>query len=353
MSASSDFKSRLAEFPVVLRELVEAELAAGNSIVEMASCFPAPPAGAYVKLARFITTRPRVKTEQIDFYDRNTSICSGEWTDAKRFYFVIEPPRPPEPEPDMDAIRNARNAVQAMPIGALTSSNRGVTEIKRTTVMAAKAVAVARATSQSERVEKFRSSMVIDYEKWHDGVGYDVALLAEATPADRTAIEAMLLNRGVNDWRDVEALAALRTEGARRALRQAMISGKADVRSAVIRHSPKLVSDDDKIAFLTEALRTAQFYAGLAQALDQVASFHPPEVVNALFEGALERRGEVAIHFAAMLLFIHGKAKEAFDWEHRPFCLRFGGSSRTEREIVFRELCDRVGVEAEKFLAAR
>jgi hypothetical protein len=180
-----------------------------------------------------------------------------------------------------------------------------------------------------------------------------VALLAEATPAERKAIESMLLNRGVSDWRDVEALAALQTEGAKRALKQAMISGKAEVRAAVIRHSPKLVSEDDKIAFLIEALRTAQFYAGLSQALDQVASFHPPEVVNALFEGALQRRGDVAIHFAAMILFIHGKAKMAFDWEHRPFCLRFGDSSKTERETVFRELCDRVGVDAEKFLAAR
>jgi hypothetical protein len=98
-------------------------------------------------------------------------------------------------------------------------------------------------------------------------------------------------------------------------------------------------------------LRTAQFYGGLSQALDEVATFHPPEVVQALFEGALERRGEVAIHFAAMLLFIHGKAKEPFDWEHRPFCLRFDSGSRAERETVFRELCERVGVEAERFLA--
>jgi hypothetical protein len=203
----------------------------------------------------------------------------------------------------------------------------------------------------NELIEKFRSSMTIDYEKWHDGIGYAVELLSRATPTDRQAIEAMLLNRGVSDWRDVEALAALKTDGAKRALKQAMISGKADVRSAVIRHAPKLVSEDDKIAFLTEALRTAQFYGGLSQALDEVATFHPPEVVQALFEGALERRGEVAIHFAAMLLFIHGKAKEPFDWEHRPFCLRFDSGSRAERETVFRELCERVGVEAERFLA--
>src|SRR5262249_33247684 len=40
-------------------------------------------------------------------YDRNSSIYSGEFTDAKRFYFVLEPPDPPPPEPNMDAIREA------------------------------------------------------------------------------------------------------------------------------------------------------------------------------------------------------------------------------------------------------
>src|SRR3954468_3034164 len=114
MNKSPVIDPRLAEFPAVLRKLLKAELAAGNSITEIASCFPAPPAGAYAKLAKRITTRPRAKTAQLDFYDRNSSLYSGEWTDAKRFYFVIEPALPPPPEPDMDAIRNARNAA-AMP----------------------------------------------------------------------------------------------------------------------------------------------------------------------------------------------------------------------------------------------
>src|SRR5436190_744158 len=110
MSLPPEFVARVAEFPAVLRELIEAELAAGNEIVELASCFPAPPVGAYVKLAKPVTTRPREKTGTLDFYDRNSSIYSGEWTDAKRFFFVLEPPHPPPPEPDMDAIRDASNA---------------------------------------------------------------------------------------------------------------------------------------------------------------------------------------------------------------------------------------------------
>jgi hypothetical protein len=97
----------LSLFPPVLRELLRAELAAGNRIVEIGHSFPAPPVGAYVKLANPISTRARASGDGIDFYERNSSIYSGEITDAKRFYFVLEPPNPPPPEPDMDAIRAA------------------------------------------------------------------------------------------------------------------------------------------------------------------------------------------------------------------------------------------------------
>src|ERR1044072_5071196 len=113
MKTTPALDPRLEQFPAVLRKLLEAELKAGNTIVEIASCFPAPPAGAYAKLAKRITTRPREKTAQLDFYDRNSSLYSGEWTDAKRVYFVIEPPGPPPPEVDMDAIREARNPAAA------------------------------------------------------------------------------------------------------------------------------------------------------------------------------------------------------------------------------------------------
>src|SRR5262249_55727907 len=109
----SKFLTELEAFPQVLRTLLAAELAAGNQIVEIGHGFPAPPAGAYVKLARPLSTRPRVSGEGIDFYDRNGSLYSGEFPDAKRFYFLLKPPHPPEPEPNMDAIREALRARQS------------------------------------------------------------------------------------------------------------------------------------------------------------------------------------------------------------------------------------------------
>lgn len=100
-------EKELAKFPMALRTLIEAELAAGNSIVEIGHSFPAPPAGAYVKLANKVSTRKRDDGDGFTFYERNGSSYSGEFTDAKRFFFVLEPPNPPPDELDMDAIRKS------------------------------------------------------------------------------------------------------------------------------------------------------------------------------------------------------------------------------------------------------
>lgn len=107
MPITPEQKTEIAQFPAALRQLIESELAAGNTIVEIGHSFPAPPAGAYLKLAKQVTTRARADGEGLRFYERNSSSYSGEFTDAKRFYFVLEPPNPPPPELDMDAIRRS------------------------------------------------------------------------------------------------------------------------------------------------------------------------------------------------------------------------------------------------------
>ena len=68
---------------------------------------------------------------------------------------------------------------------------------------------------ESAAVRQFRDSMQIDYWKWHDGVGYDLGALRQASASERNEIEAILLDRGALDWRDVEALAVLDTPRAR------------------------------------------------------------------------------------------------------------------------------------------
>jgi hypothetical protein len=73
-------------------------------------------------------------------------------------------------------------------------------------------------------------------------------------------------------------------------------------------------------------------------------------VVEALLRGALVRDGEGAVHFAALAMYVHGKAEEPFDWSQRPFFLRFHTSRVLERRAVFVELCEKIRIDPSPYL---
>ena len=107
MPLPDELAKEFATFPTELRKLVEAELEAGNTVVAIEYGFPAAPCGASLKLAQAVATKRRKSVGAVKFYARNNSRYAGEFTTELRHFFVLEPPLPPEPEPDMDAIRKA------------------------------------------------------------------------------------------------------------------------------------------------------------------------------------------------------------------------------------------------------
>jgi hypothetical protein len=107
MNLAPEQQKELAKFPAPLRALVEAELDAGNAIAAIENGFPAAPCGASVKLAKAVSEANRKSTSEVKFYERNNSSYCGEFTTAERHFFVLEPPLPPPPYPDMDAIRTS------------------------------------------------------------------------------------------------------------------------------------------------------------------------------------------------------------------------------------------------------
>jgi hypothetical protein len=202
--------------------------------------------------------------------------------------------------------------------------------------------------SSSPRVKQFVASMAIDYEKWREGIGYDLDALKGATRKELREIEALLFAQGITGWRDVQALAALGTSRSRAALREALHSGSEEVRMAVHSYAPETLTDAERTASLVRALENAEFYGGLTQALGEVEEFHPPEVIDALLRGLSRRDGGTACHFAAMLYYLHGKSSMPFDWDHRPFFLRFNTENAAERKEAIRDLCATIGVDPRK-----
>jgi hypothetical protein len=201
-----------------------------------------------------------------------------------------------------------------------------------------------------EAANRFLASMTITFDMWHDGEGYDLAALAEISPSERAAIESILIHHQPRDWRDIEALAAFDSATAREAIVAALEHPDPQVRHEAMRHAGDRADPMKREARLIDALRTRGLYHGLSEAIDEAAEFHPAGVVEALLDGALHRDGEAAVHFAALLFFLHGKAAEPFDWGQRPFFLRFQTTDRGERSAVFRVLCATIGVDAGEYL---
>jgi hypothetical protein len=198
-------------------------------------------------------------------------------------------------------------------------------------------------------LQRFEKSMIINFEKWHDGIGYDLEALKMSSSSERKAIEQMLITHSPRDWRDIEALAILNTEAAREAIKEALNSPDPTVRVAVGRYAPDLVGDKERSKSIVDALQNAELFGGLSQVLDEVEIYHPQEVKEALIAGLLRRKGDVAVLFAAMLFYIYGKAKEPFDMEQRPFFLRFNTEDKMERLQVFIELCNKLGIDSKEY----
>jgi len=317
--------AEFAAMPAPLRQLLDAELAAGNTIADSGHGPPAPPVGAWAKMARKISSPV---PEGVRFVARNSAQWSGEYADAARHFFLLDPPLPDAGAyPDMDAIRAAHRAPET-PIAALAARAPGE--------------ALLRALNAP-----------MDHEQWHDGISHALDALEAATPEERAAVSASVIARSVDGWRDVRALVLLESPRADAALRRAFETGSVEVQGAVRRYAPRLLSEAERTTSLVRALREGELYAGLSQALDEVPDFHPPPVVEAVLRGCVERDATTAVHCAAVAMFLHGQAREPFDMAQRPFFLRFSTAEPKERRAAFRDLSARIGLDPAPYLRRR
>ena len=213
-----------------------------------------------------------------------------------------------------------------------------------------KQIGDANQTRTDSPLQRFIKSMEIDYEKWHDGVGYDLEAIKQASPNESRKIEQILVDRIPKDWRDIEALAQIATPNAQEAIKKAIRDPNPKVQIAVARFTPKLISDSQKTQTLVRILQNKEVFNGLSQALDEVEEYHSEEIKEALIKGLLSREGEAAVLFAAMLFYIYGKAKEPFDMNQRPFFLTFNTKNKAERLSAFLELCKQLKINPEKYI---
>lgn len=195
------------------------------------------------------------------------------------------------------------------------------------------------------------ASTNIGYEQWHDGEGYDLDALGVLEGRERAEAEAWLLARAGSDWRDLEGLLTLGSDRAREAVIDQLRNGSLEQRLAAARRLPEDPAiEADRVGAIVDGLATATVMNGLTTALDLAAEYRSTAVIDALFRAALRDDREMAVHAAALLLFLHGKAKEPFDWDRRSFTLQFGEDDPKVRQAAFEQLCRECGADPARFL---
>lgn len=200
----------------------------------------------------------------------------------------------------------------------------------------------------SDAYRRFTSSMQIDYEKWREGIGYDLEALSELEPAELKSIVSTLSQKltSTPDWRDVDALAAIELPEARKALKKAAEKcSKPDVRLRAVEALADAGVNNDLEGEIVKQLQAAKTSGEYSYALD-LAEEHPtPAVKRAVLELAYEGQDRVCRCSAAtMSLYLFGKLTSRYDWDHRPLTLRFGEGPE-ELAAAFRELCKLIEVD--------
>jgi hypothetical protein len=204
----------------------------------------------------------------------------------------------------------------------------------------------------------FMASTDIDYEKWHEGEGYDLDALRELKGAELIEVEQWLVDRAANDWRDIEALLAIGSDRAVAAVLEQLRHGTLEQRLWAARYLtndpevaarlPGWIADRD--AAVVAGLGSAVLVGGLTQALDLAVELRTPAMVRALWRATQRDESEASVHAAARLAFLYGKATSNFDWDLRPLFLRFGTADKAERASATVELARLCGVDPASYL---
>jgi len=198
----------------------------------------------------------------------------------------------------------------------------------------------------SPAYERFKRSMMIDYDAWRDGTPYDVAALADVTAEERDLLTEELCEKGALDWRDVEALRALATPKALKRLGKAAESQtdgggiEAFMDEVAQGWSPEIE------ARFIDKLERVQSMTGALDRLYDIAEAHPtPAVIAQLVRNArIHSDPVVRYSMGAFLVELTGHAdtRHTMDDAIRPHLLNLNSADYKTYKAAVAWLEDKV-----------
>lgn len=188
---------------------------------------------------------------------------------------------------------------------------------------------------------RFVDSLALDYERWHDGGGFDLEALARIDKSERGDVVHVLAQRHAT-WREIEALEQIDIPPAFMAIKRALRdSDSVDTRLAAAEALDRLGKLEQPIdgVLAREIESLTDVSDGCTRAL-LMAEDHPTDRVKQALLAASHKRTESAMHCAGVLCYLAGAGTEPFDWALRPLFLRLGPHEPdADREVAFGELC--------------
>ena len=193
----------------------------------------------------------------------------------------------------------------------------------------------------TEAFARFMSSLHVDFDRWHDGEGFDLDALADIDEAERGDVVWELARREAT-WREIDALEQIDIPPAVMAIKRALRDSRSiDTRLAAASALHRLGQLDEPVdAVLAREIRQlSSIEDGSTRAL-LMAEEHPTDRVKQALLAATQSRTECSIHCAGVLCFLAAVASEPFDWNLRPLFLRLGPDEpEADRAAAFAELC--------------
>lgn len=174
---------------------------------------------------------------------------------------------------------------------------------------------------------KFRKSMILDFDAWHDGTGYDMAAFAEMTDAEKAQILSEIKGKGNGeiDWRDMEVLGHDNSRESFDRLRDELVGGSADQRAKALSklYDMKRMNDAVFDINLSRILDDVTHQDGTVWSLMCVDRHCGENTRKALLRGTRDRP-DIAIHFASKLMDLANLSNDmaAFDPKFRPTLLK-------------------------------
>jgi hypothetical protein len=192
----------------------------------------------------------------------------------------------------------------------------------------------------SDLLQQFADSMNIDYEKWHDGVGYEVNLLSQMSQSELESVEELLLSRGIHDWRDLEALHVLGSDRAWNAVLAARTGASPELRLYAMKYGPPPTESDLEFQILEDLTSPDR----MGRAIDSAVDCPTPAIKERLIEVARTADAPYGYSAAAMLFEIAGIIDSHWDLSYRDFFLRFSSPPGSARDIAAQELRAKIGL---------